>query len=81
MEQKLSTTTTTYPTTTLPTLTDEEVGGRKGGRTSENSVTLTLMLIELRIVCSARVCDTYNQLNTSYKDYRVVFTGVLVTIQ
>ena len=29
-----------------PTLTDEEVGkGKKGGRTSENSVTLSLMLI------------------------------------
>ena len=27
-----------------PTLTDEEVGGGKGGRTSENSVTLTRML-------------------------------------
>ena len=47
-ERSLGTTisTTKLPTTT--TLTDEEVGGvKKGGRTSENSVTLSLMLIQI----------------------------------
>ena len=42
----ISTTTTTHHHHYPPTLTDEKVGGgNKGGRTSENSVTLTFILI------------------------------------
>ena len=42
----ISTTTTTHHHHYSPTLTDEKVGGgKKGGRTSENSVTLTPVLI------------------------------------
>ena len=54
----ISTTTTTYHHLYPPTLTDQEVGGRKhGGRTSENSVTLSCM----RVLREVRVPTTVSK--------------------